>query len=155
MDRDSFLQESTTIEPPISRTLNLRGLPLLLRLKPCMTFPRSNNYRNFAVSSTNPGRQFLLLLEDSFRRLELPSQNLSSDTCTCISCSNLPRTKKSWTLLQLYHEGTIPPELFNSDSLRGACAHSLCLIFNNFPSVEYFRLCALLAAAVSDFPFSD
>jgi hypothetical protein len=44
------------------------------------------------LSPANPDRRFLPL-EGSFRRLKLLSQNLSSDTCTCISCPNSPRPK--------------------------------------------------------------
>jgi hypothetical protein len=137
-DRDSFLQEFHDHRTPdIPNSESPRSSSAPLRLKPCATFPRSNGCQNFTVSSTNPGHRFLLL-EDSFRRLKLPSQNLSSDNCTGISCSNFSRPKNSWLS---FNETTKVLYLLSLSTLihsEGIYAHSSRSMFNNFSSVESF-----------------
>jgi hypothetical protein len=97
--------------------------------------------------STNPDRRFLLL-KDSFRRLKLLSQNLSSDTCTLHLLSELSSTQNSWAL---YHDITrvlcllsFATLILSEELVRTPCTQS----FNKFLSVESFQLCALPAAAV-------
>jgi hypothetical protein len=98
-------------------------------------------------SFANPDRRFLLL-KDSFRRLKLLSQNLSSYTCTLHLLSKLSSTQNSWVLynnimrvLCLLRFSTL---ILSKELVHTPCAQS----FNNFPSVESFQLCAHPAAAV-------
>jgi hypothetical protein len=102
------------LQTPIRRISMALVSFLRLRAKSCMQLLQDLTVGGTSRgSSARPGCRFLLLKD--FSRSKAPSY------------SNLllgpsPR----------YHEGTIPPELVNSDSFREICTHFSCSTFNNF-----------------------
>jgi hypothetical protein len=113
-----------------------------LRLKPCI-YPQDLMTDGISqVSSVNPDHRFLLL-EDFLGWLSVPSQDLLSKPVLATLARTFP-DPNLLDLFQRYHEGVIPLNIFHSGSLRGICTHPSRSTFNNFSSVESFRLCALL-----------
>jgi hypothetical protein len=113
-------------------------------------FPRGPNtqYHDQSNESDQLGSTVLPLLRFSHNFNNLLGKR---DLCACTGNSGLkPFTAQTpSSLLQQYHEGSIPPELSHSDSSKGTLRTLLALNIQQLsPSVESFRLCALPATAV-------
>ena len=130
-----------------------RLLPYTLILNPCATFLDLTTDEISLIPSANPDHRF--------SSLGISRKGLSASSRTCSSKPALETPARTFLDMNLlcslsrYYEGVKPPELIHSDSFRGIYAHSLRSVFNNFSSVESFRLCAPPTTTVLGFSTQD